>query len=378
MQISPLKEIEKLRGEKDLKVFQRNQNKHAIILCEDRSLTAYYFSTPIYNSTDKTLVQLMFSSAEKDVFLHRGSHAGIKVTSTGAVLSNELGRIRLFFEKQAFSLKEHCLCSPDMQILPTLNGIAVRARTRGEFSVRIQTENAYEIRSNTKYAAFMQEKFIPFAVFGVLPGTAGRSLIPVQMEIQKIDDRNYRIFIFSTTAEEIFFELNLYEGKLFQDTTVESYKDYENNAFGPVMFLGNTEEFGQQWFYSRLDFSRLSGLENETIHRIRLHIPVCGQAPAQIAAYPLMQRFCSFGSAWNNKIQPSLKKINGSFLNGYQSFELTDLMTTLDGGIKRTEGLVLKNDGPGYAVMATGDNYYTPQILEVNYAFDRGKWAVVP
>lgn len=373
MEISPLKEIEKLRGEKELKIFQRNKNKHAIILWENHSLTAYYFSTPIYNSADRSLVQLMFFAAGKDIFLHRGSHADVKVTSNGAVVFNELGKIRLLFEKQTFSLTEHGLCSSDMQILPTLNGIAVRAETRGTFCVRIQTENAYEIRSNTKYAAFMQEKFIPFATFGVLPGIAGRSFVPAQMGIQKIDDRNYQISIFSAAAQEVFFELNLYEGKLFQDTTVESYKDYENNAFGPIMFLGNTEGFGQQWFYSRIDLSRLSGLENETIHRIRLHIPVYGQAAERIAAYPLTQRFCSFGSTWNNKIQPGLKKIEGSFLNGYQSFDLTALMITLSGGIKRTEGLVLKNSGPGYTAMATGDNYYTPQILEVNYAFTGGK-----
>ena len=35
MEISPLKEIEKLRGEKELKIFQRNKNKHAIILLEN-------------------------------------------------------------------------------------------------------------------------------------------------------------------------------------------------------------------------------------------------------------------------------------------------------------------------------------------------------
>lgn len=369
MEISPLKEIEKLRGETGLKVFQKNKNKHAIIFCEDHSLTAYYFSTPIYNSEDRSLVQLIFSLVEKDVFLHRGSHARVKVTSNGAVLSNEWGTIRLFFEKTNFLLKEHCLYSPDMQIFPTLNGIAVRAQTSGEFCVKVQTEKVYELRNNTKYAAFMQERFTPFATLGLLPAITDRAFVPAQMEIQKMDDRNYRIFIFTTAAQEIFFELNLYEGKLFQDTTVESYQAHENNAFGPVMFLGNTEAFGQQWFYSRLDISRLTGLENETIRRVRMRIPVYGQAAARIAAYPLTQRFCSFGSAWNNRIQPGLKKIEGNFLNHYQSFELTDLMTTLNGGIKRTEGFVLKNSSPGYAVMATGDNYYTPQILEVNYDF---------
>lgn len=82
MEISPLKEIEKLRGEKELKIFQRNKNKHAIILLENHSLTAYYFSTPIYNSADRSLVQLMFFAAGKDIFLHREVMQMLKLHQT--------------------------------------------------------------------------------------------------------------------------------------------------------------------------------------------------------------------------------------------------------------------------------------------------------
>ncbi len=367
MQESPLKEIEKLRREEDLKIFQRNKNRYAVIIRESESLTAYFFSTPIYRLKERTLVQLNFTNMN-GTYIHQGSNAMVKVTDQDVKISNELGKIRIFFNQQSFAVQNHSLVSSNMQIIPTLNGIALKQRMSGQqISFHIQTENVYEIRSNSKYVAFMREKFLPFATFGLLPGlTAGRC-IPTQMEVKKVDDRNYQIFIFHTAAEEIFFELNLYEGKLFQDTTVESYKDYENNAFGPITFLGNTEIFGQQWLYSRPDLSRLSDWEAGSIRRVRLHIPVYGKLEGTAAAYPLTERFCSFGSMWNNKIQPVSQKREGSFENGYQSFELTDFITTFSGGFKRTEGMVLKNNGPGYTVMATGDNYYTPQILEINY-----------
>ena len=74
-------------------------------------------------------------------------------------------------------------------------------------------------------------------------------------------------------AECILFEINLYERKLFLDTTVESKNIGVNNAFGSIAFVGDTEQFGEQWLYSRPAFSLISELYEKSLNYAVLHIP---------------------------------------------------------------------------------------------------------
>ena len=71
----------------------------------------------------------------------------------------------------------------------------------------------------------------------------------------------------------MLFEANLYESKQIQDTTVESANPEVNNAFGGTAFIGNTTEFGEQWLYSRPDYSKFSELTDRQIIKAVLHMP---------------------------------------------------------------------------------------------------------
>ena len=57
--ISILNEINKLRKGKELIVDNKNSNRYRVVASEsDQSKTAYYFTTPIYNSrTQKAVCQ---------------------------------------------------------------------------------------------------------------------------------------------------------------------------------------------------------------------------------------------------------------------------------------------------------------------------------
>jgi hypothetical protein len=174
----------------------------------------------------------------------------------------------------------------------------------------------------------------------------------------------------SSIGNAVMFEINLYEPKLFQDTTVESKNPGENNAFGSTAFIGDSETFGEQWLYSRLDYSKISEVVGREIRKVILHIPQYNDSRVALDVFTPVQRFCSFGSTWDNKIAYAAKTAESSAMQRYHNLDLTALLTDRrNHSFIMPEGLVLKSKikGSGYAAVATGDNYFTPQILEINY-----------
>ena len=168
----------------------------------------------------------------------------------------------------------------------------------------------------------------------------------------------------------MFYEINLYEPKLFRDTTVESRYPTENNAFGSVAFLGRTNTYGEQWLYSAIDISKMPELLDRKILKALWHLPQYTNNDRAISAFGVSSRFCSFGSTWQNKIQET-ERITGSIIQeGYQTLDITSIITDKDTPyLIQSEGLILKPKGEdrGFLTVATGDSCLTPQILEISF-----------
>lgn len=230
------------------------------------------------------------------------------------------------------------------------------------------------VRANDKYFALMKERFRPFVIFSSIGAldAAGNVIAPAKIEYEKLTDKKYRLTVSSTSslAQYVLLESNLYENKLFQDTTVESKNPISNNAFGSTGFIGNTLVYGEQWLYSRLDHSKMSEMMDRRINKAVLHMPKLNHSQVEFSACKVIARFCSFGSNWENKIPVGTPISDSSSHNGYQSMDITSLFVN-----PRThtpivsEGLILrsKTKGSGFSVITTGDSYYAPQILEINF-----------
>ena len=128
--------------------------------------------------------------------------------------------------------------------------------------------------------------------------------------------------------------------------------------------------YGEQWLYSRPDFSRMSEIMDKSIQKAVLHMPKLNQSKVEFRAFNVKARFCSFGSNWGNKIGEGIP-ISDSTVNGrYQSIELTPLLVDpRTKTIVRSEGFILKPviKGGGFSVIGTGDSYLAPQIMEINF-----------
>ena len=277
-----------------------------------------------------------------------------------------------------------------IRVEPTLNGIAVEASMQGgePFTFEMRTTEAFErIKSNSKYIAFMREQFAPFFVISTLyareNGSGKKRGLSINLatayfvpkpftpfQLERVSDRTYLVHVEASTrkAHTLLFEINLYEGKFFQDTTVESRSPSRNNCYGSVAFLGQTLMLGEQWLYTKTSRKKVFDIERMPIRYVRMYIPIFEKGKNPLTAFLPRARFCSFGSNWKNKIACGDQLTVSESIDGYYRLDLTALLTDPKTHcLRRSEGVVLRNM-PGHedcSVIATGDCCYAPQILEV-------------
>lgn len=373
---SVLNEILSLRNHRPLIVDYQNRNRYRLVTREDDGTkTAYCFSTPIYNLESRRMVNLSFESKEGEMCAV-GSNANIAISDRVRMQNAEGFCVIELPQKPMRNLGKEIRYGNDV-IYPTANGIAVKAyiKSTGNINLTFEVGQPFmQIRKNDKYFALMLEKFRPFVTFSCI-GTldaADKLIAPAKMRCQKLSDRKYVLTISATSPFgcSVLFEANLYERKLFQDTTVESKNPKTNNAFGSTAYIGNTALFGLQWLYSRPDYSRIPELMDKHINKAILHMPKYNRNGVELRAFQVAARFCSFGSNWDNKIGSGTAISDSTEANGYQSIDLTDLIVDpRTKTITKSEGLILKPrvKDSGFSAVATGDSYYAPQILEINY-----------
>ncbi len=369
--------IRRIRGGKAFHMSARNQNVYRVLMQETDSQTAYYFNTPVYRRQDGRMVDLRFLETG-GVRLFEGSNSTVTAAGSEIKLSDSYGDVFLYIdEMEDTQYTSGALCGSVLRVEPTLNGIAVRVFLDGghPFLFRLRTTEAFEkIKSNGKYIAFMREQFTPFFVISTLYAkeSGSEQTLPAAVTMEKTDDRSYLVRIEASTslAHTLLFEINLYEGKFFQDTTVESRSPTRNNCYGSAAFLGQTPFFGEQWLYTKTSRKKVADIERVPVRFVRMHIPVFEKGRNPLTAFLPCARFCSFGSNWKNKIPCGDLLTVSEYTDGYYTLDLTGLLTDpKTWHLRRAEGLVLRSIpcGEDYAVIATGDCCYAPQILEVNF-----------
>lgn len=373
---SVLGEISKLRKGSPIIIDYHNSNRYRLVVQENNGTkTAYYFSTPIYSRRTRKMIDVKFQS-NGDAIFSTGSNTNITV-SKNVLIENAEGSCSIELSQNCNLISSQKVRCGSMVLIPTTNGVAFKCalKTNEKATFTIEVGQPFlNVRANDRCFALMKERFRPFVVFSCIGtvDTSGDVIAPAKIEYQKLTDRRYRIAIFSTSplAQSVLFEANLYENKLFQDTTVESMNPSTNNAFGSVGFIGNSSAYGEQWLYTRLDYSRIPEIMDKRIQKAVLHMPKLNQSKVEFSAYKASARFCSFGSNWDNKIPGETPVSDSSSQNGYQSLDFTSLL--IDGRTKtitKSEGLILKPKvkGSGFSVIATGDSYLAPQIMEINF-----------
>lgn len=373
--ISILKEIKEIRGTETREDKYKVHNRYTIVFQDpDRTKSAYCFSVPITNKKAQNIVDLQYRYDDKRCFFH-GSNSNI-IINDKIVFQNDYGKCSIFFDGEEFMrtiqtiyLRKNGALA---EISPTLNGLCFKipySQSRLPQIILRADNNFLNIRSNRKYFCLMREEFKPLITVSCIGSFDDNGYLtsPCFLDFNKIDDKEY-LLSFSAAyngCKYIVFEVNMHEDKLVQDTTVESLNPTGNNAFGTVAYLGKTAEFGEQWLYSRIEFSFISQIYDKKILKAILHIPKHEQSNNVLISNYIDSRFCSFGSNWNNKKE--IKEIisESYSLTKYYSIDITE---ALKGTKKKNINMAIRNKCPSsIAGISTGDSHNTPQILEIKY-----------
>lgn len=366
-----LGEIKYLRRMQDFVIDHRNSNRYRIIVKEKLGHTAYCFSTPIYNTDTRKLIHLYFDKT-KSGYTFKGSNGTISVCQNRCIFENREGRVVVSLKDLPIIYGFKGNTQSTISVSPTLNGLRFII-TGKSLSFLLRSETKQEsIRFHSTCFSIMREQFKPFLSVSALYASDGKgTYAPVEMKYRDIDSGTYELECFHEVQNGRFmFEINLYESKLFQDTTVESIHPDENNAYGAIGFIGKTVQFGEQWLYSRPDFSKISDFTSERIDKVLLHIPVLNGSSENVDVYIPGKRFCSFGSTWNQKVNAS-GKVTSSNNNGrYITIDVTTMFTNrTEHTLVYNEGLILEKtkDKNNFIAISTGDCYSAPQILEIKF-----------
>lgn len=336
---------------------------------EQLGKTAYFFSTPIYNNKNNALVQTNFVKS-KDGFLFKGSNGLISVNQNRCVFENDDGRCIILVPDIPEIYDAANISNSHVIITPTLCGL--RFTVKGNhFHLKLHSEaKQYGIKFNSLCFSIMQEKLKPFiSIASLYAQDHKENVLPVEINYLETGWQKYDISLSHPgKSGKLVFEINLYEPKLFQDTTVESSHPDVNNAYGAVGFIGRTKQLGEQWLYSRLDFSKIPEILSERIEKVLLHIPILNENTENVDVYISEKRFCSFGSTWNKKEKASRKITVSNNNYRYLTIDATGIFVNLaDGTLNYNEGIILKKQKgkKDFITISTGDCYSAPQILEI-------------
>ena len=369
-----LKTVSDLRKKKDLHIDTSNSDRYRIVINEaDGTKTAYYFSVPIYNINSKKLVDLKFTDSATPRLI--GTNAQITF-SNSIKLNNTNGNCFITLNNHIERISDCELHEGENIILPTTNGFIYKIPFKNALShsIKLKTDRAFSTtRSNNKYFALMIDKFTPFVYVSAsgIEHSNGCINSPFTVTNRKISEYEYEILVSGNIGKGKYFvfEINMYEKKLIQDTTVESFNPKVNNAFGSTAYIGSTSEFGEQWLYSRIDYMRMNAISGCRVKNATAYIPKLSSNDLDISAYNVSERFCSFGLNWNNKKSESNYVNRSGSTDRYVVIDITSaLIHEKSKQVIATNGLILKpakkND---FVAITTGDSCFLPQIIAINY-----------
>ncbi len=233
-----LSEIKYLRNMNDFLIDPKNSNRYRVLVKEPLGRTAYCFSTPIYNTHTRKLVCQRFEKS-KDIYLFKGSNGCISICKNRCVFENRHGRILISLKESPTIQGDEHASQSNIVVTPTLNGL--RFRVNGNLlNLLLKSEIKQDsIRFHSTCFSVMSEKFKPFlSVAALYASDKKENFCAVEMKYQDKGNQTYSLSLFHELNNGSFlFEINLYEPKLFHDTTVESGNPDTNNAYGAIPVL---------------------------------------------------------------------------------------------------------------------------------------------
>ena len=369
-----LETIKRIRGEKTVYAEPMKGNRHVLLVHEREGEAAYCFSAPLRSKAEGGSAFGFFPTSDGG-FRMEATDGNVKVKGDMLLFERPDSTVCVRLPHTCGWQEDgEALVGGDIRLTPTTGGVVVhKTLDAGEpFTFRVvPSDLSLGVRSNSKYFALMEEKYVPsFVIAGI--GVFDRGAACHALSVSHVfEGTGYAVTVEGTEASrgELVFELNWYEHKLLQDTTVEANRPRENNAFGGVAFVGRSDTFGEQRLYLKLDYVMLNEFQNKKLKSARLYLTVLGGENRALEAFVMEKRFCSFGSTWKEKVGYGKRQLSVCIEDGLCGIDLGPVLIGRTGALKNSYGLLLRGtEGTqGCLAIATGDSYAYPAVLELRY-----------
>lgn len=364
----------KLRGNNPIIPDKDNNNKYCIISNDNSHKTAYCFSVPVYGHHNCELLKLRFEKTN-DLWFLNGSSGRIEISDILTIKNNN-EEFMIQFPEDITYASNHSIHFGKTEVKPTTNGVLVKKECKNNSCAQIKltmSTPCLPYWANRGCFCFMNSNSEPCLCLSCIGASSDSTQIsnPINMWYTKVSDCEYIFEFLSTDPSDqyVLFEMNIYENKLFQDTTVESANPLMNNAYGTTAYIGTTPLFGEQWLYFRIDNTLILEFYNRKIEKAIIHFPKLNRYVDGVKVYTVSNHFCGFGTNWNNKVPIGVQVSSSQENDRYYSVDISN--QTIDPNtkyIRKTNGFVLKpKSNNGVSVLATGDSYFAPPILEICY-----------
>lgn len=350
----------------------KHSNRYLIQCISKDGGEAVCFSTPIYQKNSKNLIIREFTQ-EKGYYRFIGSNCEVRVTGSQITMFQQGKKVSFHFPITIdWKIHRGLLRSPNCVLIPTYNGVAVGGNLE-LLCFDVLIDFFYQnIRRNRTCLCFMEDKYSPiFVVSSHYTLDDQKNKIP--LSIRYVDNSNKcGVLSFETPIHSYAYgvlELNFYEPKLLQDTPVSSRYPDENNAFGAIAYVGESDYYGSQWLYFRLDLSKMLEMKSVNIKEIKLYVPSWNDMNVSLQLCDLSNRFCSFGGAWNNKVEPRATSKEITKEENFLCFDLTEAYTCR-GKLVQSAGTVLlfhTCEKQKYQILSTGDCCIMPPFLWIKF-----------
>lgn len=368
-----LNEVLQLVNDKSLSLSSKQSNRYGLqFVCENGGEN-YYFSTPIYQQDTNKLICLQFQQ-QGDFFIFEGSNCVVIVSAKQIRFIQRNKDLFLLFKNPiVWTFDNGALFSERLSISPSYNGVML-AGDLDAMQFDVFTTFDYEsFRKSKNCVGLMENHFKPIFNFSALIAKGDDDeLFPLIVRYFEKNKQEGKVAFLATDEHctQGVIELNFYEPKLMQDTPVSEKRPVENNAFGAIAFMGQSEYYGSQWFYFRPEFHNVPEMKNKVIQKITLYLPCWNTSNLLMEMHNLQSRFCSFGSNWENKIRTGERRYAASQKDGYLSIDVTQLYS-YSGQLTASIGTVLiarPTNQASFQIISTADCYARPPILCVKYA----------
>lgn len=358
--------LEKVTKNKTL--LKHNSDNRYLIKFQERdgSISEIYFSVPIRNQQTNDIIQAKFTNTDH-YYKYSGSNMQLSINNNKIKFNNDKANPIVTLTDNYINKRNEKLIYLRSTISPTLNGLLFDISER-QYTLNIYSVLPFDLRINDRFVAMLGNDGKPFITISCLGAYSANNIFMGVSNIKydRNDQHNLSVTVYhnNPNTTHFLFEINMFEEKIFEDTTVESKNPTLNNIYGSLAVVGNSGQYGDQWLYSKINMTKLN-TNNKKMRSLTLFYPQHDKSDNICSAHKLEKSFCSFGSIWNNKIDLSSVSAQMTAQNGFYYVDVSDMFINKN-ALPHALAYVIRSKTHG-APLSTGDSYAYPPFMIINY-----------